>query len=69
MKKFETIAIRFLIYMLVSFSIWLISLLIYFSIAEPESITWYENFMSAVVGAFVSREICYQAFKRSDNIG
>ena len=67
MKKFETIAIRFLVYMLVAFSMWLISLLIYFLILEPETITWYENFMSAVVGAFVSREICSMAFKRSDN--
>ena len=64
MKKFETIAICFLIYMLVAFSVWLISLLAYFLILEPETVTWYENFMSAVVGAFVSREICSKAFKK-----
>lgn len=68
MKKFETIAIRFLIYMLVAFSVWLILLLAYFSILEPETVTWYENFMSAVVGAFVSRELCGLAFQqRGDN--
>ena len=64
MKKFEKIAICFLIYMLVAFSVWLILLLAYFSILEPETVTWYENFMSAVVGAFVSREICNIAFKK-----
>ena len=64
MKKFEKIAIYFLIYMLVAFSVWTISLLAYFLILEPETVTWYENFMSAVVGAFVSREICSIAFKK-----
>lgn len=68
-KAKGTLAIRFLVYMLVAFSIWLISLIAYTLILEPETFTWYENFMSAIVGAFVSREICHMAFKGGDNNG
>ena len=64
MKHFEKIAIYFLIYILVALSVWMILLLAYFLILEPETVTWYENFMSAVVGAFVSRGICSIAFKK-----
>ena len=69
MKKFETIALRFLIYFIVAFAVYLISFMAYLLILEPETITKYEVIMTAFSSAFVSREICDKAFERSDNNG
>ena len=66
MKKIVIIASRFAVYVVVAFGIWLLCLLAYFLIKQPETLTWYENFMTAIVGAFVSKELCSLAFQRSD---
>ena len=66
MKNMKITISRLAVLIVVAFGFWIGFLTAYEIIANPDTFTWYEMFMSSVVGCFVSDRICGWAFQRKD---